>query len=302
MAATSRTAKAAAGTVAAVWGTYGFLIGEALLARRRIGTTSERPPSGDGVYGVDFPGQPVRVLLLGDSTAVGYGMKRADQTPTSMIGVGLAHLLDSPIDIRSEAAVGARSANLPDQIAAAADHETQLALILIGANDVTHQVTPARASRRLAEAVTLLREAGAEVVVGTVPDLGTVQPLPQPLRTVARIWSRRLAREQTIAAVGAGARVVSMADLFGPLFVEHGTAMFGDDRFHPSHRGYANMSGFLVAAAAASWRERNLLDGPYSGPPRNLMTVGEAADEASTHAGTQVVGAGRWASVLRRRR
>lgn len=293
--------KAAVGAVAAVSGGYGVLLGEALWARYRIGTTDELPPVADGVYGDDLPGEPIRCLLLGDSTAVGYGMQRADQTPPAMIGVGLAHLLDAPVDIHSVAKVGARSSGLADQIERGADHKPQLAIILIGANDVTHQVTPARAARLLSDAITTLRESGAEVVVGTCPDLGTIKPMPQPLRQFARLWSRRLARAQTVAAVEAGARSVSMADLLGPIYLLKGDILFGEDRFHPSEMGYANMVSFLVAAAAASWRERNH-DTEYSGAPRDFMSVSEAATEASEHAGTQVVPDGRWASVLRRRR
>lgn len=294
------TAKAAAGAVAAISGTYGLLLGEALLARRRIGTTNEVPPLADGVYGVDLPGPLVRVLLLGDSTAVGYGMKRAEQTPSALVGLGLSHLLDSPVDIRSAARVGARSSQLAGQIAAGPQHRPDIAIILVGANDVTHQVTPRRAARFLRETIEQLQNEGAEVVVGTCPDLGTVKPLPQPLRTVARLLSRQMARAQTMATVRAGARAVSLADLLGPLFVSRGDALFGEDRFHPSAMGYATMSSFLVAAAAAAWRERKHL--AYLGAPRDFMPVSEAAAEASEHGGTQVVPDGRWASVLRRRR
>ena len=39
------------GGSATLSGFYGFLVGEAILARRAIGTTDERPPSPDGIYG-----------------------------------------------------------------------------------------------------------------------------------------------------------------------------------------------------------------------------------------------------------
>src|SRR5215207_11151006 len=81
-------------------GFYAFLIGEAALARRAIGTTDERPPSPDGIYGDDLPGRTIRVLVLGDSAAVGYGVTRADATPSAMIGVGLAHVMDAPIEVQ----------------------------------------------------------------------------------------------------------------------------------------------------------------------------------------------------------
>ena len=298
------TAKAAAGTAAVGFGTYGLLIGEALLARKRIGTTTDRPPSGNGIYGDDHPGEPIRCLLLGDSTMVGYGMPIADDTPSAQIGIGLSHILDSPIDIRNEAAVGALSRDLNAQIDNALDHRPQLAMILVGANDITHQVPAKKAARQLAAAVARLRDMGAEVVVGSVPDFGTVKPLPMPLRTVCRYWSRHLARRQTVASVTAGARIVSMADLLEPLFLLKGDALFGDDRFHPSADGYARMSGFLIAAGVAQWRARDVLDG-LEPSTTERMTLDDAAEWASEHGGTQVApaaGGRRWANVLRRRR
>lgn len=296
------TAKAAARTAGVSVGTYGILIGQALWARRRIGTTTDRPPSGNGVYGVEMPGEPIRCLLLGDSLMVGYGMKSIDQTPSALVGLGLSHVLDTPVHIHNESVVGARSGNLPDQIAAAGDYRPQLAIILVGANDITHQVPAKRSARRLAAAVTQLRAMDCEVVVGSVPDFGTIKPLPVPLRTVARYWSRHLARRQTVAAVEAGARVVSLADVLEPLFLVKGDALFGDDRFHPSEDGYATVAGFLVAAAVSQLRTRD--SRPFDDDITEQMPLDVAAEWASEHGGTQIAparGGRRWA-VLRRRR
>jgi len=299
------------GSGATVTGFYGFLIGEAVLARRAIGTSDDRPPAPDGVYGDDLPGSPIRLLVLGDSAAVGYGMTSAEATPPAMLGMGLAHVMDAPVEVRSEAIVGAQTSELMQQIDRAIDFEPHVAVIVVGTNDVTHQVPPTTSARLLGEVVRRLVESGCEVVVGTTPDLGSVRPIMQPLRAVARRWSRNLARKQTIAVVGSGGRAVSLGDLLGNLFVEKRDIMFGLDHFHPSETGYANMVSVLVPAVAASLREkaRSLAYAGYptSEPPRDLMSVHEAAAEAAENAGTQVVqdaahGGGRWATVLRRRR
>jgi lysophospholipase L1-like esterase len=300
------TAKAAARTAGVSVGTYGILVGQALWARKRIGTTTDRPPSGNGVYGADLPGEPIRVLLLGDSTMVGYGMVSLEQTPSALLGTGLSHILGAPVHVRNVATVGARSSDLNAQIASADQHRAELAIILVGANDITHQVPAKRSARRLAAAVTRLRAAGAEVVVGSVPDFGTIKPLPVPLRTVCRYWSRHLARRQTVSAVEAGARVVSLAGVLEPLLLIKGDALFGDDRFHPSADGYATISGFLVAAAVSQWRTRD--ERPVEILPVEQMPLDEAAEWASEHGGTEVAPATttgdrrRWVAVLRRRR
>jgi lysophospholipase L1-like esterase len=303
-------ATALIGSGATITGFYGFLIGEAMLARRAIGTTDARPPSPDGVYGDDLPGRPIRLLVLGDSAAVGYGMTRAEATPPAMLGIGLAHVMDAPVEVRSHAVVGAQTSELMQQIAEVGDWQADVAVIIVGTNDVTHQVPPNTSARQLGDVVRHLVDADCEVVVGTTPDLGSVRPIMQPLRSVAQRWSRNLARKQTVAVVGAGGRAVSLGDLLGNLFTENRDIMFGLDRFHPSETGYANMVSVLVPAVAASLRERARTMA-YAGyvsteRPRDLMSVRDAAAEAAENAGTQVVQdgvrGGRWATVLRRRR
>ncbi|MCL3836244.1 SGNH/GDSL hydrolase family protein [Aeromicrobium duanguangcaii] len=297
------TAKAAVRTAGVSFGTYVVLIAQALLARRRIGTTTDRPPSGNGVYGHELDGDPIRCLLLGDSTMVGYGMKTVDHTPSALVGIGLSHVLGVPVQIHNESLVGARSSDLQSQIDAAVGLKPQLTIILVGANDITHQVPAKRSARRLGAAVRRLRAMGSEVIVGSVPDFGTIKPLPVPLRTVCRYWSRHLARRQTVAAVEAGARVVSLSDVLEPLLLLKGDALFGDDRFHPSAHGYATVANFLVDAAVTQWRSSAVR--PLEAEPIEQMTLEDAAEWAVEHGGTQVAPAPRgrrWAAVLRWRR
>jgi lysophospholipase L1-like esterase len=290
---------------ATVSGFYGFLVGEAMLARRAIGTADERPPSPDGVYGDDLPGHTIRVLVLGDSAAVGYGVTRADATPSGMIGWGLAHVMDAPVEIQCRAVVGAQSSDLMGQIDLDPHWRPDVAVIVVGTNDVTHQVTPRTAGRLLGEVVRRLVAEDCQVIVGTCPDLGTVQPILQPLRAVARRLSRILARQQTIAVVEAGGRAVSMGDLLGTLFAEKRDVMFGADHFHPSETGYANMVSVLIPAISASLRQKQRTV-VHAGSARDLTSVADAAAVSVENPGTQVVPdagpGGRFASVLRRRR
>ena len=123
---------------------------------------------------------------------------------------------------------------------------------MIGANDVTHRIDKSVAVRHLAQAVRALRDAGAEVVVGTCPDLGTIEPVAQPLRLLARRWSRDLAAAQTVAVVEAGGRTVSLGDLLGPEFCERPHEMFSSDRFHPSPAGYARAAAALLPSVCAA--------------------------------------------------
>src|SRR6266700_391322 len=96
-----------AGALAAV-----VLLGEARLARRVIPKAESPPPRADGRYGAEFPGEPIRLAILGDSTAAGYGVDRPRDTPGALMAASLAQRLHRPVQVRSVAVVGAVSAGL----------------------------------------------------------------------------------------------------------------------------------------------------------------------------------------------
>ncbi len=231
---------------------YGVLRVEASWARRLIGNVTGEPPDASGWYGRRRPGPAIKIALLGDSSAAGYGVDRVEETPGAHIASGVAEAADRRVHLREFAKVGAQSADLAVQVDQALPIQPDVVVILIGANDVTHTVLPSHSVRYLGEGVRRLRAEGAEVVVGTCPDLGTVKPIVPPLRQVARSWSRRLAAAQTIATVEAGGRSVSLSSILGPEFAAEPHVLFGPDRFHPSADGYRSLSEVLVPSVLAA--------------------------------------------------
>jgi lysophospholipase L1-like esterase len=232
---------------------YGVLRAEASLARKAIGNASdEPPPDATGWYGRGRPGPAMKIVLLGDSGAAGYGVDRVEETPGAQLASALSDAADRRVYLRQFAKVGAQSADLGQQIERALPIEPDVVVIMIGANDVTHTVLPSQSVRYLGEGVRRLRAAGAEVVVGTCPDLGTVKPIAPPLKQVARSWSRRLAAAQTIATVEAGGRSVSLGSILGPEFAAAPALFFGPDQFHPSVDGYRSLSQVLIPSVLAA--------------------------------------------------
>lgn len=293
---------------------YGVFYGETKLARRRIRLAETVPPRADGVWtapGVRRFGEPLRLAVLGDSSAAGYGVLAAAQTPAAVLARGLSAIAGRPVRVQCVAVIGAQSSALLEQVEAVRVGRPQLAYLMIGANDVTHRVRPSESVRHLAAAVTALREAGCEVVVGTCPDLGTVRPISQPLRTVARRLSRTLAAAQTIAVVEAGGRTVSLGDILGPRFATE-RDLFGEDAFHPSARGYAAAIEVSLPSAAAALGLPTATEPAGVFLTRRVRPVAQAAAKAVTHPGTEVAAAtvdgedrgrkGRWVRILRRSR
>ncbi|MET9022242.1 SGNH/GDSL hydrolase family protein [Actinopolymorpha sp. NPDC004070] len=292
------------GTVIAI------LFAEAMLAKRTIGEPAGQAPDADGIYG-GGAGDPISFVVLGDSTACGLGVDTAEETPGALLAAGLASLSDRPVQLSVAAFSGAETQHLEDQVDQALAVEPDVALVIIGANDVTHRTLPSDSVRLLVQGVRRLREAGCQVVVGTCPDLGTVEPLAFPLRQLARTWSRRLAAAQTIAVVENGARTVSLGSLLGPEFAAAPRELFGPDRFHPSAAGYASAAVALlpsIAAAIGYWPEDEDADTPLG--EGQILPISYAAVRAARSAGTEVAATdvaghergprGRWA-LLRRR-
>lgn len=288
----------------------GLLVGQAMIARRTIPQAEAPPPRCDGRYGSELAGEPVRMVILGDSSAAGYGVDTARHTPGALLAAGLSERLARPVLLRCFAVVGAESSDLSPQVVQAIELRPEIAVIMIGGNDVTHRRRLGDAVRHLVSAVHALRAAGAEVVVGTCPDLGTIQPIQPPLRWMARRWSRQLAAAQTVAVVEAGGRTVSLGDLIGPAFSAEPDRMFSWDRFHPSADGYAAAASALLPTVVAAMTPTAE---PVAelGPDEGVRMLPEAAAQAVGRAGTEVSRASvagrergpagrRWAQLRRR--
>ncbi len=294
---------------------WGVIKAEAALARRVIGTPFDDSPDDEGVYG-SGRGEPYQVVVLGDSSAAGLGVDAAHETVGAIIASGVAALTGRRVRVTNRSVVGAESSDLERQLANALEDvgRPHVVLIMVGANDVTHRIERSASVRALELTVRRIRALGSEVVVGTCPDHGPLQPIQQPLRLLMKRWSRDLAAAQTVAVVEAGGRTVSLGDLLGPEFLESPHEMFSRDRFHPSAAGYARAAAALlpsVCAALGVWgadtsdRPPEPRRGEGIGPV--AVAAGQAVKDPGTEvAPTQIAGQargprGRWAVLLRRR-
>ena len=264
---------------------YGVLAVEARLARRTIGIPTTKAPLAAGSYGRGRRGdKPLHLAVLGDSAAAGLGCERADETPGALFAGGVARDLRCRVDLDVVAVTGARSADLEVQVARAMRRPVDAAVIIIGTNDVTHRVPVAAATRDLGRAVSTLVSAGAVVVVGTCPDLGTVKPVLQPLRSYAAHSSRRFAAAQTVAVVENGGIAVSLGNLLARTFLEE-PHLWSADRFHPSAEGYRR----VVDAMLPSLLEALQVEIPVSVPvSETVQDVVVAASVAAREPGLAV--------------
>lgn len=246
-----RMAKGAA--IAFVAGTLGAA---ALIAVEVVAARSRRyakPDLGLAVRATmgEDEAQPLRMVLLGDATALGVGVETVEQTVGGQLAGMLAEA-GARVALSSVAVSGARSSDLATQVARAQlGPHADMAVILVGTNDVTHLVRPGEAATALATAVRRLRDAGTVVVVGTCPDLGAVRAIAAPLRQLVGWYGRRVARAQANSARAAGAAVVDLAAAVGPVF-RADPGMYCQDGFHPSADGYRVTAYALFPEVAAA--------------------------------------------------
>ncbi len=294
----------AVGALGAV--SYGLIRAEATMARRTIGEPTDTAPDPTGVYG-RYLGPSLRLVMIGDSSSTGLGCDTPAQTPGALLAGGVARDLRRRVRLDVVGAVGGRSADLDVQVAAALRDKVDLAVIMIGANDVTHRVRPGDAGRDLGRAVETLRAAGAVVVVGTCPDLGTVKPLLEPLRSLAAYWSRKLAAAQAVAVIENDGIAVTLGSLLAQEFSQH-PHLWSADRFHPSPLGYRRVADALLP----SLLEPLGVDIPVSVPvsssvqDANIAAAvaarepGVAIETVEGAQGVAAVGPGRLARLVRR--
>ena len=263
------------GPAAAMAGAATFLVmaGRELLdsqahsARRAIGKPlGEDAHVADKVYRSRY-GDPIDLLLLGDSIAAGLGADRPKRTLGAQLSKRLADRTNRAVRLRTAAVVGSETSMLRSQLAGLpAEYVADVAVIVAGGNDVTHRVKVSVSCDHLAAAVTALHAHGTHVVVGTCPDLGALTPVPQPLRAMAGFASRQLAAAQRDVVVTLGGRAVSLRDVVGPFFIADPAKMFATDRFHPSGAGYRRTAKAILPSVLAALGDETELPFGHHGP------------------------------------
>lgn len=197
---------------------------------------------------------PLRLAVLGDSIGYGQGARE----PAERFGPRLAAALTAEgfvIDLHVLAVPSSVSADLTEQVRRAEPLAIDLAVVVIGANDLTRLVPPPVAARGLASAVAGLRAAGSDVVVVPAPDMSVVPFVPPVFRPVVQAACSLLRRQQEAVARAAG---VAFADVGREVHAAFAAdpELFSADRYHPSSEGYARIAQAVAPAVVTAARAR----------------------------------------------
>lgn len=190
-------------------------------------------------------GRPLRVAVLGDSTAAGIGSPTIEDALPTLIATRVAESLDRRVDVMGYGVSGAVTADIASAQLPLIE-EADVVVIVIGSNDVTHLTAPWRFDDQTREMLRSARQRGVPVVLGGIP-LFDVVSFPQPLRwTVARWSTVHRGIQARVAQQIDGVTYVNIARDASPRF-EGIPASMSSDGFHPGPIGY----GFWADALAA---------------------------------------------------
>jgi lysophospholipase L1-like esterase len=223
------------------------LVAQAVATRARLPRLPEPDGERDGVVG---QGKPLRLLVAGDSSAAGVGVKRQKEA----LAPRLAHRLAETVGARVRWQLCARSglttaqtlALLRETFPSAAALQADVAVVVSGVNDVVDQIPSRRATAHREALANWLRNGHGvqHVVFAPLPPIQHFPGLPQPLRWVAGTDATR--HNRALLEWTRTRADVSCADMDIPL----NRGVMAEDGFHPGEPMYRYCAGAIAMHVA----------------------------------------------------
>ncbi len=208
-----------------------------------IARTERLPEAAGPRAGVAGEGAPLRLLVLGDSSAAGVGVEHQD---AALVGQMLAHLaLHRRVAWELQARSGITTARA--QVFLREVGPCDVAVLALGVNDVLRQTRAARFAAAQAALLRRLRERhGAGVILASaVPPLGLFPAFPEP-------WRSHLGRRASLLDATLREVCAEEGALHVPFDMQPRAELLARDGFHPGAPLYAEwgkrMAGLALQA------------------------------------------------------
>ncbi|MHA6494252.1 SGNH/GDSL hydrolase family protein [Pseudomonas borbori] len=204
----------------------------ALLTRRK---TVRMPVAGgpqSGVAGAELAGTPLRLLVLGESTAAGVGVACQAHALVGQLAGALAARHNRPVRWRACGENGITAAQACRRLLPHVENEpADLVLLVFGVNDSTALSSLRRWREALSVMALHFSARGAQVVFSAVPPIRHFSALPWVLRWLLGARAQLLDRELQRIAPVLGASHCEVAVRFSADYL-------APDGYHPSRLGY----------------------------------------------------------------
>jgi lysophospholipase L1-like esterase len=236
-----------------------ILLGPVIYAQaQRVRATALELPEPPGPReGVAGEGEVVlRLLVAGDSSAAGVGARTQYEALALPLATELAQRLVGAVRWQLIAQSGLTSEGVLHKLTHGHVHPADVAVVVVGVNDITKEVPLQQALRKRGEIAAWLRTHARvrHVVIPAVPDMDLFPALPQPLAWLAGKLARR--NNEAQARWAASQPGLSHAAMEG---VTH-RSMFAGDGFHPAPALYARVRERLAARVEVVARQLNPAD------------------------------------------
>jgi lysophospholipase L1-like esterase len=206
---------------------------QGIWVRSTISTPSAAAGPNTGTSG-DGPGPPLRIGVVGESTAAGCGVDTHDNGFPGHLGRELAARTRRTVTWEVVGQHGATARRIRYQFLARLGENLNLAVLLAGVSDVLARRSTAQWGTDLAVIVAGLAGRAEHVAVAAIPPFAAFPSLPATLgRYLAERADALNAVSRQVCAQQPRATWINSTDLL-PL----GPDFFASDRFHPSAVGY----------------------------------------------------------------
>jgi lysophospholipase L1-like esterase len=201
-----------------------------------------------GASGTEGPagGEPVRIAVLGESTAAGCGVDSHGDGFTGNFARELSERSGRPVEWSVCGQYGATLRRIRYRLLPEVGSDLRVAALLAGVNDVLGRRSPQDWGQDLEAVVNGLAERAEQVVVTGVPPFGEFPSLPGTLRRY--LSTRAAALDEVSQRVCAGVPGVTWISSTNVLPM--GPEFFARDRFHPSAYGYAEWARVVAGKVA----------------------------------------------------
>ena len=225
-------------------------------ARRMRAVTIELPEPDGSRAGVIGSGQlALRLLIAGDSSAVGVGASTQEEGFALALVRALAFRIKSSVQWQLVGQTGLTSEGVFKKLSSSSIEPADIAVITLGANDITGEVPLERALHHRREIAAWLqrRLSVRHVVFPGLPEIQRFPAIPQPLAWYAGLHARRNNRAQ--ARWARTLERVHHADISGLARAE----LMATDGYHPGPALYALIAERLAVFITALLRASTLL-------------------------------------------
>jgi lysophospholipase L1-like esterase len=214
-----------------------LMFAQGMLVRKYAAELPEAKGPRTGVVG---SGKPLRVLVLGDSSAAGVGVDTQDEAIAGQLAAQLADQFQVTWELLAK--TGATTKSHTQTLIEQVEGKFDAAMICLGVNDVTRGVNLKVWLKQQAKLFDILEEKFGvrEIYVSGVPPIKYFPLLPQPLR-----WflGRRADRFDHW-----------LADLVEtrqnchhiPIAFPHDTSLMASDGYHPKAGVYEQWAGWVA--------------------------------------------------------